>query len=291
MDELREELSKQIAIEARFLLVTDTFLEDIGMDASLPEGYTTSGDVGELVVGPANSEEVLAALEHKPLEERELPPLGTQQQKFQTLDDLQTEFLLRATQAHAGAKQLQFLKALVLNGESARIQLFTKPQDIEFTGMFIDDPLNRDAQIQYLDIDGEEKAVTPGITFEIKPVITADQQYVIIKGHVLFSEVLENQTIEFDGKNYEIPLMQVANIPIHAVVKDKEPLLIIGPEISRTGEQMIQKGRPVLDRWLENRAKVTDKQRLLILIKPTIIIPDEVEADAIGALAPRRGEK
>ncbi|MHC4290394.1 MAG: hypothetical protein ACYSSK_10165, partial [Planctomycetota bacterium] len=40
-------------------------------------------------------------------------------------------------------------------------------------------------------------------------------------------------------------------------------------------------------RYFSNRSIVTDKQRLLILIKPTVIIQDEVEADAIGALAPR----
>jgi hypothetical protein len=43
---------------------------------------------------------------------------------------------------------------------------------------------------------------------------------------------------------------------------------------------------PILGRYFSNRSIVTDKQRLLILIKPTVIIQDEVEADAIGALAP-----
>jgi hypothetical protein len=88
---LREELSKQIAIEARFLLVPDNFLEDIGLDVSI----SAVDPVGQIIEGPANSDEILAALEHKPLAERLLPELGDSKQKFEMLDDLQTEFLLK----------------------------------------------------------------------------------------------------------------------------------------------------------------------------------------------------
>jgi beta-lactamase regulating signal transducer with metallopeptidase domain len=305
LSEKREELSKQIAIEARILLITDSYLEDIGLDTPLSADYQTSGGVGQIVVGPANSKEILAALEHKPLDERKLPPvlspsdINTEPiskvvqptQKLQTLDDLQTEFLLRATQAHAGAKQLQAPKAMVLNGESARMQLFTKPQNREFSGAFFDDPLNRDAQIQYIDIDGKEKAVTPGITFEIIPIIQPDDKKALLKGHIQMTDVLENRPVEHNGKTYEIPYVQVANIPIHAVVEDNATLLIAGPAgtITRKITGPPPEGNPPSTRLFTYAKQITERQILLILVKPTIIKQKEAEADAIGALAPRSG--
>ena len=276
LEKLREELSKQVAIETRFLLVPDNFLEDIGLDTSLKAGNETAGEIGEVIIGPANSEEILAALGPKPLAEHQLPPLEASKQKDQTLDDLQMEFILRAAQAHTNVKQLTAPKVMVLNGESASIRLFTERKNKEFSGAFLDDPLNRDAQIPFIDIDGKEKAVSPGIIFEIKPVMTADQRYVILMGHVQFSEVLENQIIESGGKEYEIPLMQVANIPIPRVTVENEATVqITGPELRVKQDE---------------EATSTEKQRLLILIKPTIIIPHEQPPEeAIGALAPRRG--
>jgi general secretion pathway protein D len=41
---------------------------------------------------------------------------------------------------------------------------------------------------------------------------------------------------------------------------------------------------PFLGRIFSNRSEVKDKQILLILVKPTIILRDEVEADAVAAL-------
>jgi prepilin-type processing-associated H-X9-DG protein len=269
---LREGLSKQIAIETRILLITDSFLEDIGLDTSLSADYQTSGGVGQIVVGPANSKEILAALEHKPLDERKLPLPGTATQQSQPLDDLQMEFLLRATQAHQNSKQLTAPKVMVLNGESACIQI--------------------QKDVKYTDFDDAEKAVPAGLILDIKPIISADQQEVILSGHVQFSEVLENQTVESGGRSYEIPLMQAANIPIHAMVENTETLFIPGPELMviREIKEPLPERKNPSTRLFSYSTKVTEKQRLLILIKPTIIKQDEQEEDAIGALAPRPGD-
>jgi hypothetical protein len=83
--------------------------------------------------------------------------------------------------------------------------------------------------------------------------------------------------------------MQVVNIPVHAEVKNNSTLLITGPELRSYKETVTNPGLgkiPILGRHLSNVSIVDERYRLLILIKPTVIIQDEVEADAIGALAP-----
>jgi type II secretory pathway component GspD/PulD (secretin) len=266
----RYELSKQIAIETRIMIVTDTFLEDIGLDEFLPESYETSGGMGEIVVGPANSAEILAVLEYIPLDERELPPLEDPKHTFQTLDDLKAEFLIRASQAHSNVKTLTAPKAMVLNGEAALMQIHS--------------------QLTYIDIEDEQKFLQKGITLDILPTMQDDDNEVLLKGYIQLNDVLEDRPVEHDGKTYTIPTVQVVNIPIHAVVQDEETLLIGGPELTVTKESVTNPGMgkiPILGRYLSNRSIVIDKQRLLVLIKPTIMIPEEEPEDAIGVLAPR----
>lgn len=41
---------------------------------------------------------------------------------------------------------------------------------------------------------------------------------------------------------------------------------------------------PILGRLFSNRSKIKDQKILLILVKPTIILQEEVDAEAIAAL-------
>ena len=112
-------LQYQIAIEARFILADDNFLENIGMDAFLNPDFDAAHIVGQVIEGPANSGPIKAVLlNRKPLTEQILPF-----DNFEMLDDLQTEFLLRATQKQKNAKLLTAPKAVMLNGESTSLQV------------------------------------------------------------------------------------------------------------------------------------------------------------------------
>ncbi len=235
---LREDLFKyQIAIETRIMLVTDGIMENIGADASLSLD-DNAGSVGSIVVGPANSEEILAALKSKPLPEKEMPL-----QKKQTLDDLQTKSMLRATQAYRNVKVLTAPKVCVLNGESATMRVFK------------DWP--------YIDIDGQEKNAGEGVALDILPIIQNDGKEVLLRGYIQYSDILENDPETPD----DIPMMQVANIPIYAMVESSGTMLIEGPEL--TTEQK------------DGETVSKQKQRLLVFIKPTIIEQQEQEAPSI----------
>jgi len=59
-----------------------------------------------------------------------------------------------------------------------------------------------------------------------------------------------------------------------------------------TGEYEIEAGvpalskLPILGRLFSNRSTVKDKSILLILVKPTIVLREEAEQDAVASLKP-----
>jgi prepilin-type processing-associated H-X9-DG protein len=239
----------QIAIETRFLLVTDWFLEDLGID--------DSDTAGQVIAGLANSDDIRAAQEPKPLSEKTSPL-----DDFQVLDDKQTSMLIRAAQAHRDAKTLTAPKVVVLNGEAADLRVQTP--------------------VRYMDIDDQEKDVNKGVSLDLLPIIQQDAKEVLLRGHIRYFDILENRSVEHQGKTYDIPYVQVANTPVLALIKNEKTLLIVGPELTTTEEitEHITSTRPH-----DYQPRSTNKQRILILIKPTIIEQQEQQTPAVGVLA------
>ena len=72
---------------------------------------------------------------------------------------------------------------------------------------------------------------------------------------------------------------------------DRGTLMLGGLTVTAVRE--IESGAPVLSkipglgRFFSNRSIVDDKLMLLILVKPTILLQEETEADAISALSRR----
>ena len=154
---------------------------------------------------------------------------------------------------------------MVLNGESATIQI--------------------DKDLAYIDIDGEEKNISKGLILDILPTLQNDDKEVLLKGHIQFSDVLENRPQEHNGKQYDIPYVQVANIPVHAVAKSGGTIFIQGPELTVIKE--IKEPTPVTTRPSTYQPRVTHKQRILILIKSTVLKQQEASEPAIGVLRRR----
>jgi type II secretory pathway component GspD/PulD (secretin) len=90
---------------------------------------------------------------------------------------------------------------------------------------------------------------------------------------------------------YILPTTQTASVQTRVAVPDRGTLMLGG--LTVTASREIESGAPVLSklpglgRLFSNRSIVDDKMMLLILVKPTIILQHEAEADAIGALAGR----
>ena len=88
---------------------------------------------------------------------------------------------------------------------------------------------------------------------------------------------------------YDLPLTQNSSVMTRVSVPDRGTVMLGG--LTLTSEREMESGVPVLGklpllgRLFSNRSQIKDKQILLILVKPTIMLQQETEEDAIGALA------
>ena len=87
---------------------------------------------------------------------------------------------------------------------------------------------------------------------------------------------------------YKLPITQQTQVQTRVSVPDQGTVMLGG--LTLAAEEEIEAGVPVLSkipllgRIFSNRSEVKDKQILLILVKPTIILKEEVEANAVAAL-------
>ncbi|MEN8128198.1 MAG: hypothetical protein ABFR90_10400 [Planctomycetota bacterium] len=300
LDKLREDLGQQVSIETRFLLVTENFLQDIGLDVNINQ-IDIGGHFGDISIQQDSSTHVIPTSTGVPGSMGGLftePALSTAFE-YSALDDLQVEFLLRATESHANSRQLQAPKATVLNGESAVMDVSTTKRlktGSEFNSETI---TNESATSSVSWWESETEDVETGITLSISPVITADKKYVILRVMTNLSDLIAQDTetaVGFDPvtgeqitDTYTLPTTQNSSIQTRVTVPDRGTVLLGGLTMSAVRE--VESGAPVLShipflgRLFSNRSVVDDKMMLLILVKPTIILQDEVEQDAMGVLA------
>ena len=129
LNQLRKSLGHQVSIEARFLVVSENFLEDVGLDVDF--GYDLGGKWG-LVTVTQDSYTTGAAAESTrvPGSLGGISPAANAVGGYGSiLDDLQVSFLLRATQARTDSKALAAPKVTVLSGESA---IFTVANEVSY---------------------------------------------------------------------------------------------------------------------------------------------------------------
>ncbi|MCJ7693364.1 MAG: hypothetical protein MUO22_08120, partial [Sedimentisphaerales bacterium] len=132
LSELRKALGHQVAIEARFLVVGENFLEDIGFDVDWVLGAGGGlGKFGTVDFMQHSATTTLTSTTAIPGSFAGTDEFGIPFHIASTigggygamLDDLQVRFLIRATQAHRDATSLTAPKVSVLSGESATIRV------------------------------------------------------------------------------------------------------------------------------------------------------------------------
>jgi len=303
IDKLRAGLGEQIAIEARFLLVAENFLEDIGFDISRISadiGGKWGQALGGNVVFQQNSADLTAP---RPTT---LPgslggittPAFTVESTYGILDDLLVDFVIRATQMYQNSRQLTAPKAVVLNGESATMEV-VKQTRLETNKELVTDTSTTDSVSQtYAYWQTELEDFMSGVTMSITPVITADKKYVVLRIVTYLIDLNTDQTGTAIGivpgsaepitNTYTLPVQQMSSIKTRVSVPDRGTVMLGG--LTLTADREVEAGvpilgkLPILGRLFSNKSQVKDKQILLILVKPTIMLPEETEQDAIGAL-------
>ena len=307
-EELRKALGHQVAIEARFLLVGENFLEDIGLDMNFRANV--GGKVGLLDFKQFSS--VIAAPSDTGITGSLVPALSPVSGPIAAmtatggygnllLNDLEVSIILRATQAHRDAKSLTAPKVTVLSGEMAsfRVQRYRRyPYDITIDIETIGQQIGQLPNYMWT-IDTEEGSIVTGTLLNISPIITPDKKNVLLNIVTELRDFLGWQSYDIQlpllgaglgGGIYTIqyPETEISQVRTRVSVPDRATLLLggqrVSAEIEREAGVPVLSKVPFLGRLFSNRSKVKDNLILLILVKPTIILREEAEDKAIAAM-------
>jgi len=314
LNEMRKSLGHQVAIETRFLVVTENFLEDIGLDVDFSYDFGgklspiqfRQGSLGTVIPEITKVGGSLAGIATG----LEIGGMGISGYASygNILDDLQVSFLVRATQAHTDATTLTAPKVTVLSGESATFEI---QRDISYA--LPPTVLGGGGGIGYgpgytgtyggtSSVLQNVQRIPAGTTLTITPTINPDKKYVLLNIITYLQDLLRLKAHEVEAvipgqagapttrETYrvEVPETERSSVQTRVSVPDGGTLLLGGQRI--TAEVEKEAGVPVLSkipvfgRLFSNRTKVKDHKILLILVKPTIILQEEREREAIAAL-------
>ncbi|MBN2377095.1 MAG: hypothetical protein JXD22_11880, partial [Sedimentisphaerales bacterium] len=327
IEELRKTFGEQVSLELRILEINANFLEDIGLDIDFylhlgNAGYDQTGNVDDVT-----GRQILTPRTNPGSAERWTPiavnqssatlsqPTGTilpgslgggSNTGFTLagsfLDNIQVDFLMRATQAHQRSRFLDAPHLTVFNGEMASVNFTVTQPYVSRLEAVVDNRIG----IYEPEIDD---AYT-GVTFYVTPIISADKRHVILYGDFNIENVLRMETFTFnvgasstsadttpeggllvEGSNastgrIQQPVTEINSVVTRVQVPDGGTLLLGGRK--RTVETEKEVGVPalskipLLQRLFTNRGKIKDESVLIFLVKPKIILPDEEEEKRFG---------
>jgi type II secretory pathway component GspD/PulD (secretin)/beta-lactamase regulating signal transducer with metallopeptidase domain len=241
-----------IQIETRILTVSEDFLRDIGLDAN----SVYDSDVW--------SEHLIAESAAEP----------NSQTYSIMLDNLNVSFLLRATQAHKGAKTLAAPRVLVWDGEKATIVI---SNEIDYISGYTEPNRPSGEPVPKHD------SVDEGTFLTVKPELTPDSENIHLDFELEIRQLRGVEERKYKGKYpYQIPLLEVASTQTRCAVPDGKTLLIGGQKITReiTDKSSVPtlSDLPIIGVLFYRSAKTEEPRTLLILVKPTIQAQQEVEA-------------
>jgi general secretion pathway protein D len=203
------------------------------------------------------------------------------------LDNIQVDFLLRATQIDRRSSDLDAPRLVLFNGQRATFESFIEQDYIAALTPVIGD--NAGAFLPQV-----ATALT-GRSLDVQATVSADRRYVTMTVRTFTRVTGDFRTVFFGGSQtvgsgfIELATQTTQQIRTTVSVPDGGTLLIGGLKLS--AERDVDAGVPVLSRIpilkraFSNTSNVKDDQVLLILIKPTIIIQEEAEAEAFPTLS------
>jgi general secretion pathway protein D len=220
-----------------------------------------------------------------------LGSLGNSSPAFQIfgsfLDNIQVDFLLRASQVDRRSSDLDAPRLVLFNGQRAAFESFIEQDYIAALTPIIGD--NAGAFRPNI-----ATALT-GRSLDVQATVSADRRYVTMTVRTFTRVTGDFRTVFFGGSQtvgsgfVELATQTTQQIRTTVSVPDGGTLLIGGLKLS--GERDIDAGVPILSRIpilkraFSNTSNVKDDQVLLILIKPTIIIQEEQESEQFPTLS------
>ena len=204
------------------------------------------------------------------------------------LDNLQVDFLLRATQLDQRSTVLTAPRVTFSNGQAVWLVVQESVQYVSDLAPVVQENVGI--------FDPEVESVSTGTQLWLQGSASADRRYVTLTVQPTVSRLVDiSNFIPNIGSStaatgiLQLPTVQVTSVATTVTVPDGGTLLIGGQKLA--DETEIEAGVPILSkipllkRAFSNRSKVKNEQVLLILIKPTIIILREQEELAFPRLS------
>jgi len=156
-------------------------------------------------------------------------------------------------------------------------------------------PIGVNQVINTVSVEREIEEVNTGVQLNVTPTITADKKYVILNISAYRNELLgfdsfttEQTDAIGEAVKIQMPTTEFTTLTTRVMVPDRSTILLGGQTVA--GEVQLESGVPILKnipligRLFSNKSEVKDKQVLLILVKPTILLKNETEQAATAAL-------
>ncbi|MDH3584266.1 MAG: hypothetical protein OER86_08625, partial [Phycisphaerae bacterium] len=296
LGQLRETRALSINVEARFLLVDQNFLDEIGIDLDLTGddwniAQDSLGIASRPNTGVAGSfGELGADITGGAAQSLTSNLAGT------FLNDVQVTLLIRATQANRRTVNVSAPRLTFFNGQRAYVMIATQLAYVSDL-----DPIVGTRAAAF---DPVISVVSSGVILDVEGTVSADRRYVTLSARPSLARILRLRGILVVGPAVdpgdddvdpdapadipdvsrgliEAPELELTTIRTTVSVPDKGTLLMGGQRIAvdidvEAGVPVLSKV-PVLNRLFTNRATVKDERTLLILIKPTILMQSEKE--------------
>ncbi|MEQ8843582.1 MAG: hypothetical protein RIB58_01910 [Phycisphaerales bacterium] len=211
----------------------------------------------------------------------------------QFLDDVQVDFLVRATQADRRSTQLTAPRLTLTNGQLANIYVATQ---VAYVGDL--EPVVSDSAVGF---DPDVEVATEGVTLLVRGTISSDRRYVTMNVDAGLAQIdgfaSEEVTAVAGGtlvssadtqSFIQLPTVTVTRVRTTVTVPDEGTILLGGQRLVsefevETGVPLLSK-MPIINRFFTNRIQSKEEQTLLILMKPTVLIQSEQEARNFPAL-------
>ena len=203
--------------------------------------------------------------------------------QFTFLGDIALQAILRAVEKSSQANIIQAPNITVYNGQRSSITAITNTAYMK----------DFDPEVAQASVVAEPVVdiVQEGVILDVKPVISSDRRFVTMELRPTIASLKREYDGSFkefttglgvgEGITIEMPELEVQRLRTTVCMPDQSTLLLGGMKISTyqnfdTGLPFF-KHIPILSFILSRKSTFESKRKLLILVKATIIIPEESE--------------
>jgi type II secretory pathway component GspD/PulD (secretin) len=203
------------------------------------------------------------------------------------LDNIQVDFLVRATQADSRTSVLTAPRLVLFNGQRSWVAVTIQQNFVSTLN-----PVTGTGAVAQAPVTG---TINSGAVLDVNATVTADKRYVTMTLRPGITRLLDLQTIPFSGGAagggfgggtalgafVQLPTLSSQRVQTTVSIPDGGTLLIGGQKLA--SETEVEAGVPVLSkipllkRAYSSHSMIKDEQTLLILIKPKILIQSEQE--------------